>query len=271
MADIQPKNTNTVRVDVVKEKTPAASIDFQNDTKITSLTESGAGLGIPFNHKARVDQIEEKTGTAGVLLNTILKIFSNGTKRIEPLTTAVDLGTSALPFNNVFLRSIKAAASILIGPTSADKMEYQTNGVVRETLTATGTKKIRLSHVGYTSGGEIEEFTAGADSVSVTPVLMATYTIGAGNTQIAIFFDLLSRDNAAATQSRLSGVLTASRAGGGAVAGTVTVDHTTGAALHTITLVASGNDIQIKIQNVGGANTTSALAHFKVIPVSTIT
>ena len=268
MADIQPKNTDTIRVNVIKEKTAASGITLNNTVKVDLIEEKTAAAGISLGHSTKVDAIVEKTAAAGINLNGIFKFT---TAILKPLAATVDIGTSTAAEHilNLYVKTVKAAAAMLVGTTSADKLELQTNGVVRQTLTSTGTLKERLSHTGYTSGGEIESVTAAVDSTSTTPVTLFTYTIGAANTQVMIRLDVLSRDNTAATQSYLEVSLSASRAGAGAVAGTVTVLHTVGAALHTVTMNASGNDIQVRVQNVSGTNTTSAVARATVIPVST--
>lgn len=70
MADIQPKNTDTIRVNVIKEKTSSAGITLDNTTK--------------------VDSIVEKISLAGVSLNSVVKV----TTGLVPLAATLDIGTS---------------------------------------------------------------------------------------------------------------------------------------------------------------------------------
>jgi hypothetical protein len=268
MADIQPQNTDTIRVNTIKEKTAASGITLAHTVKVDLIEESTPSAGISLGDEVNVDSIVEKTAAAGISLNSILKVT---TAILQPLVATLEIGTSTVADHVLvlYVKTVKAAAAMLLGPTSADKLEFQTNSVVRQTLTSTGTLKERLSHTGYASGGEIESVTGAIDSTSTTPVTLFTYTIGAANTQVMIRLDVLSRDNSAASQSYLEVALSASRAGAGAVAGTVTVLHTVGVALHTVTMNASGNDIQVRVQNVSGTNTTSAIARATILPVST--
>lgn len=271
MADIQPKNTDTIRVNTIKEKTAASGITFGHTLKADTIAEATGSAKTSFSNGIKSDTIAEKTASAGVTVNGILNFVTGGTYYVDPQNATVDLGTSTAThhFANAFIKSIKAAAAMLLGTTSANDLQIQTNGTVRETFKSGGTVLRRYGHTGYTAGGEIRDGTGAANCNSATPVTMYTYTIEAGNTQVAVFFDILSRDQSTGNQGRESGFFSCSRAGAGAVAGSVTTDHQTGTNLVDTTILASGNDILFKVNNNSGSNTISTVGYFRAIPVST--
>lgn len=107
MADIQPKNTDTIRVNNIAEKTAASSISLKNITK--------------------VDDLREYTGSAGVTLNQIIKVLSTGAK---PLTASISLGTStaAEHFLEEFLKTLTSNGQTLtIRTTSANDIVLALN------------------------------------------------------------------------------------------------------------------------------------------------
>ncbi len=269
---IQPKNTNAILVDSITEKTPLAGIaigDASVPAKIL-LIQAGSGAKTKIPNGIEIDVINENTGAAGVSLNTTAKVTAAA---VIPMSANKNLGTSTSSEHWLiaYIKSVLSAADQVVGTSNTSTLSLVTNAVTRFLFTATGSLKKRLGHTGYTGGGEIEHFTAATDSTSTSPVVIFTYPIAAVQTQVMIRVDLMSRDNTTGNQSYLESACSASRAAGAAVAGSVTTLHTVGVALHTITLNATSNDIQVRIQNVSGTNTTSAVADIRVIPVSTAT
>lgn len=259
MADIQPKNTDTIRVNTIKEKTAAS--------------------GITLNNTAYADTILEKTASNGVRLNALVKVLTTG---ITPLISTADLGTTTVAehFRKLYAQAVAASGQTLsLGTVSAHDSILQANSVAGLTLkgaastnTPANRLAVRLGDTGFTSGGEIELFTANVTTTSTTPVTALTYTIPQTNTQVAFICFVQTRDNAAGTASFILTTISASRAGAGAVAGTVgSSTATNGTALVTMTVAVSGNDVLLKAQNVSGTNTTYTRLFVIAIPVSTST
>lgn len=249
MGDYQPKLSDTIRVNKIKEKTAASGITLDNTTK--------------------VDTLVEKTAAAGISINGLFKAI--GTK-LQALSAGLSIGDSSTGLSALWSSAIKttgAAMSVLV--ESAHNLTLGTNNTTRLTITSGGKLQKRLSHSGFTTGGEIEEFTSGFTTSSAVATTWLTYTIGATNTQVSIIFDIISRDNTTGAQCSMGRVCTGSRAGGGAVAGAVNSLYTYGSALQVLTLSVSGNDLLIQIANSSGSNTTYALANILVLPLSTST
>lgn len=247
MGDYQPRLSDVVRVNKIKEKTAASGITLDNTTY--------------------VDALLEKTAAAGISINGLFKAV--GTK-LQALTSGLSLGDSTTVLTALWANALKttgAAMSILV--ESAHNLTLGTNNTTRLTLTSSGKLQKRLGHTGFASGGEVEEFTSTTTTTSTTPTTWLTYTIGATNTQVAIIIDMISRDNVSGNQCTMGRICTGSRAGGGAVAGSVNFPYTYGSALHVLTLSVSGNDLLIQIANNSGTNTTYAIANVLVLPLST--
>lgn len=254
MADIQPKNTNTIRVDEIKEKTTSSSVSFPDDIK--------------------TDSIAERTASAGVMVGAIFKFFTGGANKLVPTSTTVDVGTSSATehVRDLFVNKIKShlAAALQIGTQVAQALELQSAAITRLTLTSAGRLNTRLSHTGFTSGGEIETTTVGTTTTNVAATLYG-YTIANTNTQVILRLNLISRDNVTGNQSYVEVAATGSRAGGGAVAGSITNLHTVGTALHTLALAVIGNTLFINIVNASGSNTTYGIGEITAYPISTST
>lgn len=110
MADIQPKNTDTIRVNGIREKTAASSITLHNTTL--------------------VDTILEKTASNGVRLNAIVKF----TSAIIPLSATIDLGTStgAEHIREAFCKQVTSTGQALVLATeSAHAITLKTNSITR--------------------------------------------------------------------------------------------------------------------------------------------
>ncbi len=218
----------------------------------------------------KVDNIDEKTASAGVDINGVMRFT---TALFKPLLSTIELGTSTTSehLQALWTKIVKSATTLAVKTTGSSDLTLGTNDTTRLTLTSGGILKKRLSHTGYTSGGEIVELTAAVNSTSTTPVTLYDYAVGADDTQVMIRAQILSRDNTSGAQSFLEVAAYGSRSGGSASAGGLTVLHTVGTALHTATLTASGTSLLLKVQNVSGSNTTSALATIEIIPLSTST
>lgn len=277
MSDIQPKNTTGIHVDTIDEKTASAGITLKKTLKVDTISQGLAGTGVAIIG-GKADTIVENTGGVGVLVNSILKFITGATHQLIAQFADVDLGTIGTPFANLFCKTVKAAVDMSLGTTTPNTIFFQTNSVNRLTLqgaanefSVAGGLKRRLGHANYTSGGEIQEITAAVDSVSTTGVVLCIYSIPNGNTQVALRVDILSRDNATGAQCYMEALVTGFRAGAGAIAGAVTVLHTVGSALHTLSVGAGANFIDVGVQNVSGTNTTSCIACIREMGVSTAT
>ena len=258
MADIQPKNTDTIRVNKIKEKTGGSSITLDNNTL--------------------VDTLLEKTVGNGVRLNAILK----ATTALLPLSANIDIGSTTIAehIRKVYAQALAASGqSLTVGTLTAHDAIMQANAVTMQTLKGAASSNtpanrlaLRYGDMGFTSVGEIEEFTANCTTTSTSPVVAFTYTIPQTNTQVMFEVSVATRDNTAGSGSHIRATCSASRAGAGAVAGSVgTTALNNGTALTTLTLNATGNNIQIRLQNVSGTNTTYSRLFIRAIPVSTST
>ena len=251
MADIQPKNTDTIRVNVIKEKTAAA--------------------GIILDHITKVDDIREDTAAAGVSINQCVKIT---TAAMLPQTSAEDLGgsTSAEHWANTYTKVVGTQVAEDIAFKSNNVTRLSLTGVIRSSGPPAGCLKKRLGHTGYTSGGEIEEFTAAAQSTTTSPITLFTYTVPAVDTSVTFHIHFTTRDQTAVAEHGGYLAISGRRTGGGAVAGSVgAIAGGAGAALQTFTVTASGNDLLVRVQNAAGTNTNNCVAHIVAIPVSTST
>lgn len=117
MADIQPKNTNTVRVDAIDEKTPAAGISLKKTTK--------------------VDTINEYTASNGVHINGIIK----ATTAVIPKSATIDLGTStaAEHYREAFLKEVTSnGQDITAGTDSAHSVQFKSNALNRVNIDSSG-------------------------------------------------------------------------------------------------------------------------------------
>ena len=117
MADIQPKNTDTIRVNTIKEKTGGSSITLDNTVK--------------------ADTINEKTASNGVRLNSIYKF----TTAMIPLTANVDIGTStaAEHAREIFAKELTSnGQAIIMGTDSAHSTTLKSNALNRFALTSAG-------------------------------------------------------------------------------------------------------------------------------------
>lgn len=275
MADIQPKNTDTIRVNVIKEKTASAGITLDNTVKVDTITEKTGGSRTSFAGGVKTDTILEATSTVGVAIQAVLRILAGASNVLKPLVSTLDIGTTTLAEHiaNLYVKNILSnGADMKIGPSSAHELQLQSDGSVRMKFTKSGTLHYlqrRIDHTGFTSGGEITETTRANTTVSTSPVLLAQFDVAA-NSQMVIRMDLVSRDASTGNVSYIEQVFTCSRAGGSVTAAAVPAAyHTTGTALHTPTLNAGASTIQVNIQNASGTNTTYGLAFFRVIPLST--
>lgn len=122
MADIQPKNTDTIRVNTIKEKTASAGITLDNTIKVNA--------------------INEKTTNNGVQLQGIMGFRSDGTKRLYPLASDVDLGTStaAEHIQVAYIKTIKSNGQALaVGTDSAHDFTLKTDALTRFKIGSGGT------------------------------------------------------------------------------------------------------------------------------------
>ena len=259
MAFIQPTNTNGILIDEITEKSAAAGITLNSDTF--------------------VDNIEEATGGNGIDLNALLTVETTG---LVPLISTADIGTnvSGESFRKLYIQSVLADGHTITAKTesahdlilgAANIANLTIKGAV-STSTPANRLEIKLGHTAYTSGGEIELFTAAATSTSTSPTSLMFFTLPTTDMSMTFLIAMESRDTTAATSSFVLLSAQASRAGAGAVAGTVgTATATSGTALGTITLNASSNTIEVRVQNVSGTNTTYHKAMILAIPVKTST
>lgn len=122
MADIQPKNTDTVRVNKIKEKTPGSKITLDNITL--------------------VDEVREKTAAAGITLNQLLKL----TTALIPTVATMDIGTTtaAEHIREAFINEVTnadAADVFRFGTDSNTTSKWKTNALDRFSLETNGDLK----------------------------------------------------------------------------------------------------------------------------------
>lgn len=177
MADIQPKNTDTIRVNKIKEKT--------------------GGSGITLDNTVLVDALVEKTASNGVRLNSIVKF----TTAVIPLTSSIDLGTStgAEHYREGFFKEITSnGQALLLGTDSAHDLTFKTGatGLTRMSVLATG----ELSQDG-TNGSNLLWTKA-----STAICQAAATSITAAGTVITDAFDLVSVFNHVTTAAASTGV-----------------------------------------------------------------
>lgn len=221
---IQPKNTTDIKVDKISEKTVSAGITLDNIVKCDNFAEKTAAAKSSFANGIKTDTITEKTPGAGITLSSTLGLLID--KIYEATATAGTL------LNGV-IQVVKAVA-------------------------------------GYTSGGTPLLGIANVATASVTPVTAFSYTLSAVNTQVVLLCFVMTRDNVADTMSFFLTAISGGRVAGAAVAGSVGASTAVnGTALNTMTVVASSNDLQVKSQNVSGTNQLYTRIIYIAIPVKT--
>lgn len=176
MADIQPKNTDTIRVNTIKEKTGGSKITLDNITL--------------------VNEVKEKTASNGVRLNDIVKF----TTALIPLSATIDIGTStaAEHVREAFLKKISSnGQSLTISVTSAHDIDLQSTNLTRVSVLAAGD----LSQ-NATNGGNL--VWANKQSTAITQT--ATTSITAAGTIITDATDLTAVFNHVTTAAASTGV-----------------------------------------------------------------
>src|SRR5580765_4118777 len=140
----------------------------------------------------QADRVNSRTTSAGVIIDDIVRFLHAGAARnITPLFPDVDFGNSV---TSEHIRSVYAQNFLTGGnlPSTAGTITNQpyytkTNNVIRETIQGSGAKNRRYGHVGFTSGGELEQATAALNTTSVTPVTLYSYTpVAVGVVQVMI-------------------------------------------------------------------------------------
>lgn len=221
---IQPKNTTDIKVDKITEKTGSAGITLDSIVKCDTFAEKTAAAKSSFTNGVKTDTITERTPGAGITLSTTLGLL------IDKLYEAT------------------AAAGILL------------NGVIQ----------VVKAVAGYTSGGTPLFGIANVATASATPVTAFSYTIAAVNTQVVLLCLVMTRDNVADTMSCFLTAISGGRVAGAAVAGSVGASTAVnGTALNTMTIAASVNDLQVKSQNATGTNQLYTRILYIAIPVKT--
>ncbi len=118
MADIQPKNTDTIRVNAIKEKT--------------------GGSGITLGHTLKADTIIESTVGNGVRLNTAMKMLTTG---LVPLSATIDIGTTtaAEHIRVAYAKALNSTGQALtVGTGSAHAVDLATNSLTRFSVLSNG-------------------------------------------------------------------------------------------------------------------------------------
>lgn len=244
MADIQPKNTDTIRVNSIKEKT--------------------GGTGVTIENIAKIDDIREDTGGAGVSLNQIVKFLS----AILPLTANIDLGTStaAQHIKEAFIKELTSNGQALtLGTDSAHSVDLKTSGSTRVSLESDGD----LAQDG-TNGGNLL-WTKASTAVAQA----AATSLTAAGTIITDALDLTAVFNHITTAAASSGVqlwdapigskIEVVNSGANAVnvfphSGTGTINGAAGGAAVSVATNAHAYFVRVSSTNWIGREITSAAA-----------